>query len=112
VAGCCHPDVVGAGGEPGGDGTDRQAGANERVQVFGTDGVWVRAGPGDAVGPRICSTGRSARPTTSHTVPQARTSRPGAPKTSSLVNVAFTRWSRLLLVSVPLAAADCSIWVA
>ena len=51
VAGCCQPDVVGAGGEPGGDGADGQAGADERVQVFGPDGVGVRAGPGDAGGP-------------------------------------------------------------
>ena len=51
VAGCCQPDVVGAGGEPGGDGADGQVGADERVQVFGADGVGVRAGPGDAGGP-------------------------------------------------------------
>jgi hypothetical protein len=44
MAGCCQPDVVGAGGEPGGDGADGQAGADERVQVVGSDGVG--AGPG------------------------------------------------------------------
>jgi hypothetical protein len=51
VAGCCQPDVVGAGGEPGGDGADGQPGADKRVQVFGAGGTRVRAGPGDAGGP-------------------------------------------------------------
>jgi hypothetical protein len=55
-AGCrvafgCLPDVVGGGGEPGGDGADGQAGADERVQVFGPDAVGVGAGPGDAGDP-------------------------------------------------------------
>ena len=43
--------------------------------------------------PRICSTGRSARPTTSHTVPQASTSRNGTPMISSRANVWLT-WLR------------------
>jgi hypothetical protein len=51
VAVCCEPDVVGAGGVPGGDGADGQPGADERVQVFGADAVGVGAGPGDAGGP-------------------------------------------------------------
>ncbi len=41
-----HPDVVGGCAEPGGDGPDGQAGADERVQVSGPDGVRVWAGPG------------------------------------------------------------------
>jgi hypothetical protein len=51
VAGRRQPDVVGGGAEPGGDGADGQAGADERVQVAGADAVGIRAGPGDAGGP-------------------------------------------------------------
>lgn len=42
VAGRGQPDVVGGSAEPGGDDGDGQAGADERVQVFGPDavGVW------------------------------------------------------------------------
>jgi hypothetical protein len=51
VAGCGQPDVVGGGAVPGGDGANGQAGADERVQVFGPDGVRVGAWPGDAADP-------------------------------------------------------------
>src|ERR1035441_4028401 len=43
--------VVDGGAEPGGDGANGQAGADERVQVLGADAVGVRAWPGDASSP-------------------------------------------------------------
>jgi hypothetical protein len=47
----CEQDMVGGGGEPGGDGAGGEPGADERAQVAGADAVGVGAGPVDAGDP-------------------------------------------------------------
>ena len=69
--------------------------------VPGSGTRWDRSAAVISVTARlICSTGRSARPTTSHTVPAASRRMPGTPTISRWLNSSFTALSGSVDVAV------------